>query len=1122
MRRSIKRVQRTSIVLGWAVCFFLLLASPASAADKQNRDHSENGIYLESVKTYDESSLQHLLTVAINSLSQLTGFDQATLTKQVGQIQGANATQSLNALSIAGPGGSAPTGASATAPNAPNIPNLGVSSLDFLNEQLQLSLQIANIQLLLGGALDDQAQQGFANLGRRRITLGFPIYIGSPAGFKYQGAVAEVEVTVCPPTDAAQLGGATLVTLLPQEKTYNVASYVSKGTSIGGGGTIAGVLNVGGSFLRGRQTYYLVQDQDTLAMEHPPRGACASGAVPVTFAWQFRPVLGQKAVHPGLRQTFAQISVPVAKLAENFVTCPPVVRLRTGWRRYDLQSGHVGEPIELFRERELQTGNFGFPPAPTSVKLQDNGEGSVTILAYGDFNAGTRVRIGSTVLSETNPGSPAFEHNEKYIRFKTDALSLATNGASLVNSDGLESDVQFPPQKFRRDTFGSFGYCAITPANTPDISYEKRSDGHVVLTISSVGAQFMDGPVTLRKELSQSDLPNYVPTVVTNSVEFHNSDKGKGSDKLIADLTVPKDISGNYDVTAPTSIGFILAGCLTFPKPSQCSPSPPPPPDPWILVPREGTPGEKLNPVLTRRSAVFDPLHPPVVKFGDSTVPDVTVIPPNAIIFPVTVPDKGRVNVTLTPSQGPTVPSFQVKRAIKIDITPFDDTTAKVALDLPDEPLTAPKDALQVVVIGSKVFGLRDNPFYNRTDSQVSLLAPYDLIRTNPRILWSNLVTAQRQEYPLNSQTQVKDQSAQALEELSEFAISNITPVSATGGGGDSKSPSAASSNVIVTTGAIAVTGAGLITIGDGTPLIASVTPASGSVGPDLIPITITGAFTHFSQTPAIVTFSDPNVTPALPPEQVDDTHLKVLVTVKTGAKPGPLNVTVQAGAEVVVGSGVFTVTTAAAPSPANPGQIVSVPSIVSVSPASFQPGETRANVVISGQSTQFNAASTVKFSNPGITASNPQFDATKPSQLAVTLNVSPDALSAAAGSGPPAAPPKVANTYAITGSKLNGLKLVSPAVEVTQHGDTLVTFSLTDDQAKLYKNILLQHGSVYKLLTLPPPTPPPAPKPGPKNLAAPISSDYAKPLDIPGTGMTQVVAVRYLVLLGHKQNILM
>ncbi len=70
----------------------------------------------------------------------------------------------------------------ASAPTAPAatlaLPSgMGVSASDLLNEQLQLQLEIANLQLLLEGSLTDRFVSGRRQI-KPRQTLGFPISIG--------------------------------------------------------------------------------------------------------------------------------------------------------------------------------------------------------------------------------------------------------------------------------------------------------------------------------------------------------------------------------------------------------------------------------------------------------------------------------------------------------------------------------------------------------------------------------------------------------------------------------------------------------------------------------------------------------------------------------------------------------------------------------------------------------------------------------------------------------------------------------------------------------------------------------------------------------------------------------
>jgi hypothetical protein len=229
------------------------------------------------------------------------------------------------------------------------------------------------------------------------------------------------------------------VNIIPREKTYNVASIVSKSASVGGG-AIAGVVNFGGSLIRGRQTYYLVQDQDTLALPEPPAsGICSSGKA-VTFVWQFRPVLGQKVVRDGVRQTFAQIAMPPGSTA---VACSAKVQIHTSWRRYDVKTGRVGDPIAGTEgDSTSHVPSYDLQPAPTGVVTQDNGDGTVTVIATGGFKTGMRVRIGTQVIDATSPA--LFEQNAHYIKFIASASSIALMGAFLVNRDGTEAQVIQP------------------------------------------------------------------------------------------------------------------------------------------------------------------------------------------------------------------------------------------------------------------------------------------------------------------------------------------------------------------------------------------------------------------------------------------------------------------------------------------------------------------------------------------------------------------------------------------------------------------------------------------------------------------------------------------------------
>lgn len=381
-----------------------------------------NGIYVDVPKVYDEAALQALLSSVQKNLASLNAFNSTNLTNALGTLQGAEANQTLSAAQFS-TGGTTPTVPSAPTTPAFSLPTaFSPSSADVFSEESQLAFQILSLQLLLQGARSDQVTPN-TNLPRTLVTLGFPISINVPQGYEYQNAAAEIEVSVCAPGDTqSESKTPSVVTILPQEKTYNVAGIVNKSTQVSGG-AIAQIFNFGGSFLKGHQTYFLMQDQDTIAFQRSPDGTCnpttggngfsAASYKPVTFGWQFKPVLGEKVVRDGLRQVYAQLSFEPGDEGE--IWCDRSINIRTRWRAYDKKTGRVGAPITNFTDFPATEANFNNPPIPSEVVVTDDGDGTVTVKASGNFKVGTYVRIGNALLGASpsvtpvsaSPGSPA-------------------------------------------------------------------------------------------------------------------------------------------------------------------------------------------------------------------------------------------------------------------------------------------------------------------------------------------------------------------------------------------------------------------------------------------------------------------------------------------------------------------------------------------------------------------------------------------------------------------------------------------------------------------------------------------------------------------------------------------
>jgi len=457
-------------------------------------DASGNGIIVTAPKIYDDSALVLMLNAARLKLATLQAFDQTGLTSRIGALTGATldqqsisgqilgppipqavttslgATGSSQTVNAAGNSGgtqttTAPTGTttvqtvgntgsqtvtsnaalpvenvvttvapqSATVPTGPQLsaalPTSGfnISSLSALNEMMQLSYEITNLQLLLEGSLTDRYIEGKRDI-KPRTTLGFSITIQNPE--EYRDAVAILEVEVNNPPTAASTESPAVTAILPREKTYNVANISDKMMSFGGG-IVTQVINGGFSYLHGRKNYFIVQDQDTLAMMRE-----SSDSNKTVFSWQFRPVLGQRVVTAGLKQTFVQLAVPI----EADQGCFGNLRIKTYWRRIDRKKNVLGDIIgETLRISDLTAiSRIDQTPIPSKVTYDDLGSGAVLASVKGQFLPGTYVRVGGNYYRE---GSPGFTFELSRIRFVANAADVAQFGAYLVSRDGKESEI---------------------------------------------------------------------------------------------------------------------------------------------------------------------------------------------------------------------------------------------------------------------------------------------------------------------------------------------------------------------------------------------------------------------------------------------------------------------------------------------------------------------------------------------------------------------------------------------------------------------------------------------------------------------------------------------------------
>jgi hypothetical protein len=458
-----------------------------------DRDHAQvltdeetkgNGIEVGAPKIYDDASLRMMLDATRAKLATMSGLNQDALISRLGSVSGATIDQTQFGFQVSGPtppsvattntgptnsvttNGNLPQGNSSlpgtvtvatnptsssvitsAAPAAPPTVSPGIaftpptsvspSSLDVLNEQMQLSYEMTNLALLLEGALSDRfvTNQRFI---KPRVTLGFPISLRAPPQFKDAVAVVEVEVTTSPRnlSDPTVPEPPAITALLPREKTYNVAAMTDNMTSIGAGAVI-GSVGVNASYLKGHKTLYLVQDQDTLAMQRPPPKDHNS----TSFLWEFHPVLGQHYVRGGMKQTFVQLALPILEA----VDCYGTIQIRTYWRRFDQKNGIAGKIIPesvLVSSKPFPIPRYDLAPIVGAIDYQDLGDGTLLVTVQGDGNylAGTYVQLGPTRYE----AGKNLLVEDTGVKFVASAAALSQWTGTIVARSGKASDLLNP------------------------------------------------------------------------------------------------------------------------------------------------------------------------------------------------------------------------------------------------------------------------------------------------------------------------------------------------------------------------------------------------------------------------------------------------------------------------------------------------------------------------------------------------------------------------------------------------------------------------------------------------------------------------------------------------------
>jgi hypothetical protein len=387
-------------------------------------------------------------------------------------------------------------------------PTFGSSASDLLNDQMNLSYQIVNLQMLLDRALSDRLYPQDSGGGTRLQTvLGFNVSLDPPR--TANDAVAVVEVTL--KSDPG--GDISLVALMPQEKTYNTAALSSKSNAYSGA-AMAGAFEVGGGVRKRSQVFYLYKDVDTLSYER----MTSDGSI--VFGWMFRPVLGRRSVTPGFKQLFAVLALPrtdcidPAKDDACAVKVTPTVR--TYWKKYDrnTQTGFRREEANRARDawyglsmglakpqlfshagyqnyREYGTVRVGatgeyqrqLTPTVTRIEWRPTGAKTTTISVKGNnFFTDTQVLLGDTKYSEA-AGNMAIKSDQSFELAST--LDQVATGTGVIEGRyGLSTPLvnAGPANCVETCAYG----VEIDPEHAPEITQAMGGSRHLTVTLRAI------------------------------------------------------------------------------------------------------------------------------------------------------------------------------------------------------------------------------------------------------------------------------------------------------------------------------------------------------------------------------------------------------------------------------------------------------------------------------------------------------------------------------------------------------------------------------------------------------------------------------------------------------------
>jgi hypothetical protein len=550
------------------------------------RDTVGNGITIGLAKAFDNRSLSLRIERLSNSLAQMKVLDQKA-TDNIGKMQGQTSSVSVQTFTLDAKAGALPaatastekpatTAAGADAKGSPAASSdasktetkseVAVAAGDILNEQLNLASQILNLQTLYERSLTDRL---IGRNVRLQTVLGFQVSITPPAGFENCVAIVEVAVRMRPdpnliekviiPGDAH---GVSLVAMIPQEKTYNAQSISANSQSIGGS-AVASVMTLGLTSKGETRQLFVHRDSDTLAFERSPNNepALFGEGDAIVFGWEFRPVLGRKAVSAGMRQMFAVIALPVPDESEYNGVIAVQIKTRSYWRRYNSRNQTTAPKWHWFprtidgsrsidsKIQELAIPNTAkiqanLEPKVTKISWVNSGFDRATVLVKGEnFFPGTKVLAGGKVHKE----------DDNTLTLKSDqAVEFETTLAAIVSGDSVLSGRFGPSQqlKVHRESLPA-RYLYITKA----VIKQSRRGKDLRISIDVKGLDDYGGDKDLEVEDLVDNLPDAILFIGNEAIpmpyDYWPLEPNKPSEKQV--LVVPPRDSGTGSATDPNA-----------------------------------------------------------------------------------------------------------------------------------------------------------------------------------------------------------------------------------------------------------------------------------------------------------------------------------------------------------------------------------------------------------------------------------------------------------------------------------------------------------------------------------------------------------------------------------------